>query len=419
MFSALKEKLKKPLPKILFFLSIIGPGIIAANADNDAGGISTYSVVGAHFGLKMLWVLFLITFSLAITQEMGVRIGLVTRQGLGGVIRENFPFGWTAFAMVAMLAANLGTVTAEFAGIAASMEIFGLNKYLVVPLAALLIWLVLLKGSFKTTQKIFLFFSAFYIVYIINGFIVRPDFHAAFTSLITPTLEWSAPFLLTMIALIGTTITPWGQFFIQSYVVDKGLEVKHYKIEKMEVFFGAFITDIVSFFIIISTAATLYKYGININDAKDAALALKPLAGQFAQTLFAFGLFSASVLGAFILPVATAYALCEAFGWEYGFNTTAKSAPAFYNAILISITLPAALVLIPKIPLIKVMLLSQSINGILLPIILIFVMLIINNKKIMGEHVNKPIGNIISWLTIIGIIAATIILVLSTLFNWG
>ncbi|KKR35153.1 MAG: Natural resistance-associated macrophage protein [Candidatus Magasanikbacteria bacterium GW2011_GWA2_40_10] len=401
-------------PKLIFFFSVIGPGIIAANADNDAGGISTYSIVGAQFGTQMLWVLFLITFSLAVTQEMGVRMGLVTRQGLGGVIRENFGLRWTAFAMFTMLIANLGTITAEFAGIASSFEIFNVSKYLSVPIAALIVWLILYKGSFKTAQKVFLIFSAFYLVYIVNGFIIHPDFNAAFKSLITPTIEFTSPFLLAMIALIGTTITPWGQFFIQSFVVDKGLDLKHYKIEKAEVFAGAFITNIVSFFIIISTAATLYKYGIKVESAKDVALSLAPLAGRFAQALFAFGLFSASMLGAFILPVATAYAVCEAFGWEYGFNTSWQTGKIFYSIILFSIILPAVLVLIPGVSMLKVMILSQDVNGILLPFILIFVMKIINNKKIMGEHVNSLVGNIISWLTIGGIILATIVLVVSS-----
>jgi len=413
----LKEKTKGYTRKILFFLSVIGPGIIAANADNDAGGISTYSIVGAHFGLKMLWVLFLITISLGITQEMGVRIGLVTRQGLGGVIRENFGIKWVALAMLTMLIANLGTITAEFSGVAASFGIFGVNKYLVVPLAAFVVWMILFKGSFKTSQRIFLIFSAFYIVYIINGFVIKPDFLEATKALVTPHIEWTTGFLVAMIALIGTTITPWGQFFIQSYVVDKGLDIKHYRAEKAEVYLGAFLTDIVSFFIIISTATVLYKHGIRITDAGDAALALKPLVGDFAQFLFAFGLFSASMLGAFILPVATAYAICEAFGWEYGFNTTWKTGKVFYTIILVSIIIPAILVLIPKVNLIKIMVVSQDINGVLLPIILIFVMKIINNKGVMGEHTNRPIGNIIAWLTIIGIIAATLILVVTSLMG--
>lgn len=391
-------------------MGIVGPGIIAANADNDAGGIATLSVVGAHYGTNMLWVLLLITFSLAITQEMGVRIGLVTRQGLAGLIRESFGVKLTTLVMLAMLVANIGTITAEFAGIASAFDIVGVTKYITVPLAALIIWFILYKGSFKTTQKIFLVFSAFYIVYIVNGFIIGPDFKQALIDTVTPTIQFTTPFLVTMIALIGTTITPWGQFFIQSYVVDKGLEIKNYKAEKTEVYIGAFITNIISFFIIIGTAATLFKYGIRIADAKDAAIALQPLAGDLAQMLFAFGLFSASMLGAFILPVATSYSICEAFGWESGFNTKWKNGKFFYGIILMSIIIPAVIILIPHIPLVQIMVLSQDVNGILLPFILIFVMKIINNKQIMGEFTNKPIGNIISWITIIGIIAATLVL---------
>ncbi len=413
---SLKQRWQQFKPRAIFFLSVIGPGIIAANADNDAGGISTYSIVGAHFGTSMLWVLLLITFSLAITQEMGVRIGLVTRQGLGGVIREYFGVRWTVFAMATLLLANLGTMTAEFAGIAAAFEIAHIAKYISVPLAAGIIWFILYKGSFSVTQKIFLIFSAFYIVYIINGFLVRPDFVQAAHDLVVPQVQWSSNFLITLIALIGTTITPWGQFFIQSYVVDKRLDEKHYRAEKAEVYLGAFITNIVSFFIIISTAATLHRYGIDITDAKNAAMALQPLVGDFAQWLFAFGLFSASMLGAFILPVATAYAICEAFGWEYGFNTKWENGKFFYSIILISIILPAVLVLIPGLPLVKVMLVSQDMNGILLPVILIFVMKIVNNSEIMGKHTNKFIGNSITCATILGLIGATIILVVTSLF---
>ncbi len=415
----LKEKWGRILIKIMFFFSVVGPGIISANADNDAGGITTYSIVGAEFGTKMLWVLLLITFSLAVTQEMGVRIGLVTRQGLAGIIRENFGLKWTAFAMLTMLVANLGTVTAEFAGAASAFSILGVSKYFIVPITALIVWLILYKGSFKLTQKIFLIFSSFYIVYIINGFIIGPDFSEAIVDMVTPQIQWTVPFFVTMIALIGTTITPWGQFFIQSYVVDKGLEVKHYKIEKAEVYLGAFITNIVSFFIIVGTAATLYKNGIHIQNASDVALVLRPLAGELAQFLFAFGLFSASMLGAFILPTATAYALCEAFGWESGFNTTWKTGKIFYSIILFSIILPAVLVLIPGVSLIKIMIFSQDINGILLPFILIFVIKIINNKRIMGEYTNKFLGNLVAWITVIGIIIATVALVVSSFLGIG
>ncbi len=408
---------KTILPRILIVLGVIGPGIITALANNDAGGISTYSIVGAHYGTKMLWVLFLVVFALAVTQEMGIRIGLVTRQGLGGVIREHFGVRWVAIAMLTMLVTNLGTISSEFSGIAASFEIFGFSKYVIVPFAVLTIWLVLYKGSFKTTQKIFLFLSSLFAVYIVNGFVIHPDFKGAAQALVTPHIEWTTGFLVTMIALIGTTITPWGQFFIQSYVVDKGLDVKHIKTEKAEAYLGSFLAGVVAFFIILSTATTLYPHGIDIHDAKDAALALRPLVGNFAQFLFAFGLFNASMLGAFILPIATAYAICEAFGWEYGFDTTWENGRFFYSLILISLIVPALIVLIPGISLIKIMLHAQNVNGMLLPIILIFVMKIINDKSIMGEHTNKPIGNTIAWLTIIGIIAATSVLVGTSLLG--
>jgi Mn2+/Fe2+ NRAMP family transporter len=264
--------------------------------------------------------------------------------------------------MLAMLVANIGTTTAEFAGVAAAFSLFGVSKYIVVPLIAAIVWIVLFKGSFKTTQKLFLIFSLLYVVYIINGLILKPDFNAAFSALIHPTLEWNTAFLITVIALIGTTITPWGQFFIQSYVVDKGLGIKHLKTEKREVYFGAFLTNVVSFFIIVSTAATLYKFGIHITDAAQAAEALRPLAGNLAELLFGAGLFAASMLGAFILPVATAYALCEAFGWEAGFDTTWKTGKVFYSIILLMIVVPSLIVLIPGVSLVTVMIMSQDIT---------------------------------------------------------
>lgn len=416
MFTAIKNKWFQLKYKLIFFLGVVGPGIISANADNDAGGITTYSVVGAHFGTQMLWVLLLLVVALAVTQEMGVRIGLVTRQGLGGIIRETFGVKLTALVMLLMLIANMGTVTAEFAGIAASFGIIGVSKYIAVPVSALFVFFVLFKGSFKTTQKIFLIFSFFYIVYIINGFVIGPDFGQAMNDMITPTIEWNPVFLITMIALIGTTITPWGQFFIQSYVVDKGMDLRHYKAEKFEVYLGSLITNVVSFFIIISTAATLYKYGIRISDAGDAAVALEPLAGHLAQFLFAFGLFVASMLGAFILPTATAYAICEAFGWEDGFDTDWSRGKYFYSIILATIILPVLVVLIPKISLVNIMVLSQDINGILLPFILLFVLKIINDKSIMGEYTNSFWSNLVAWITIIGIIIATVVLVVSSFF---
>lgn len=415
-----KKPVKLPWKqRLLMWLAVIGPGIVAAQADNDAGGISTLSVAGAHFGYQLLWVLFLITFSLAITQEMGARMGAVTGKGLAALIRERFGVKMTALAMLAMLIANMGTITAEFSGLAASFSIFDISKYLVVPIGALIVWLVLYKGSFRTAEKVFLIISAIYIVYVIAAFWTKPDWGNALTALVTPSLNGGFAYWLAFIALIGTTITPWGQFFIQSYVVDKGINTTNYAIEKIEVYFGAFLTDVISFFIIVTTANTLFTHGIHITDARDAALALEPLVGRFAEVLFAFGLFSASLLGAFILPTATAYACCEAFGWESGFNTTWKTGKVFYSIILICIVIPSLIVLLPGISLIKIMLWSQDINGILLPIILIYVLKIINTKEVMGKYANTRTVNIIAIATIVFIISASLALLFFTLWPSG
>jgi len=391
-------------------LSVIGPGIITANADNDAGGISTYSIVGAHYGYSLLWVLFLITFSLGITQEFGMRLGIVTGKGLAALIREKFGVKLTVFAMFTMLVANLGTITAEFSGVAASFSLIGVSKYFAVPFFALIVWFILYKGSFKKAEKIFLLLSSFYIVYIIAGFMVKPDFGAAATALVTPSFHFDIKYLIAFIALIGTTITPWGQFFVQSYVVDKGVRSKHLNISRFEAYFGAIITNLVSFFIIVTTANVLFKYGLTITSAGDAALALRPLAGEFAQFLFAFGLFSASMLGALILPVATAYAICEAFGWESGFNLNWSRGRIFYSLIIFSIVIPSAIVLLPCVNLMFLMLMSQAVNGMLLPVILIYLMRLMNDKELLGKHVNGMIVNVVAGITVVGLIAASIIL---------
>jgi len=394
--------------------AVIGPGIIAASADNDAGGISTYSFVGSNFGYSLLWVLFLTTFSLAITQEMGARAGLVTGKGLAALIREHFGLKLTVFAMSVMLIANIGTISAEIAGIAAGLELLGVYKYVSVPLGILVIWFVLYKGSFRKAERLFLIFALFYIVYIISGFLVGADIREVLRASVVPTLRGDAPYLIALIATVGTTITPWGQFFIQSYVVDKGLTVREYVYEKIEVYAGAVLTNIISFFIIITTAETLFKHGIHIETASEAALALKPLIGDFAQELFAFGLLAASMLGAFILPVATSYALCEAFGFEGGFDRSWKEARTFYSIILIVLIIGALPVLIPRVSLIKIMLGSQVLNGILLPIILIYLMRIMNNKRIMGKYVNSRVTNIIGGATIAGLVATSVAIVFTS-----
>lgn len=393
------------------WLAVVGPGLVAAIANNDAGGISTYSVVGAHFGYQLLWIWSLIIFSLAVTQEMGARMGAVTGKGLAALIREQFGVRLTVLAMGALLVANLGTIAAEFSGIAASLEIFHISKYIVVPVAALIVWTVLFKGSFRVAERIFLGISSIYVVYIIAGFWAKPDWGVTLKALVSPSLGHGSAYWIMLIALIGTTITPWGQFFIQSYIVDKGIVTAQYALARFEVYFGSVLTNFISFFIVITTANTLFTHGIRINDAKDAALALEPLVGHLAEILFAVGLFSASLLGAFILPTATAYALCEAFGWEGGFNTTWKTGKIFYSLILACIVIPALIVLIPGIPLIKVMLWPQSINGLLLPIILIYALKIVNNKAIMGKYVNTRLANFIALATMAVVVAASLALV--------
>lgn len=407
---------------IFLFLSVLGPGLITANADNDAGGIATYASVGAAYGYKLLWGLILITISLGIVQEMCARMGAVTGKGLSDLIREQFGVKLTFFAMVTLLIANVTTTIADFAGIAAASELigpaFGLPqgfplKYIVVPVVAVLLWFLIIKGSYKAVEKAFLALSLVFIAYVISGIAAKPDWSQVVQNTFIPTFDWKDPkFILLFIGTIGTTITPWMQFFLQSSVVDKGIDVKHYKYERVEVLFGAFVTDFISFFIIVSTAAAIYyKVGPReIQTAGDAAAALAPIAGNYASLLFAIGLFGASVLAASVLPLSTSYAVCEAFGWESGINKKWSEAPVFFGLYTALIVIGAGVVLLPHVDLIKVMLISQEVNGILIPIILIYMLKLINNKDLMGEYVNSKGYNIVAWTTVVFIIALTVML---------
>lgn len=397
--------------RLILFLAVLGPGLITASADNDAGGVATYSVAGGRYGYGMLWLLLLILISLAVTQEMGARMGIVSGQGLAALIRERFRVKVTLFAMATMLVANLGTTISEFAGIASSFELFGLPKYFAVPLMAVFIWLLVVRGSYKVAERVFLVFSAFYVTYVVSGIIAKPDWSEAARGALIPSFEANAGYILLIIALIGTTITPWGQFFIQAYVVDKGISIKHFHYTRAEVIFGAFVTVVVAFFIIVACAATIFAVGGEISTAGEAALALEPLAGRFASALFAFGLLNASVLAAAILPLATAYAICEAFGFESGVNRSFREAPIFHGLFTFSIALGALVALIPGLPLFTIMVISQSINGILLPLILIFVMIIVNDRRIMGDYVNSRLNNVIAGLTTAGLILLSLVLV--------
>lgn len=410
-------KIKKRLQHIFLVMSIIGPGLITVNAGNDAGGITTYAVVGASYGYKMLWGLLIITFSLAVVQEMNARMAVVTGKGLSDLIREKFGVKWTFFAMLILFIANFGVVLGDFAGIAASMELFGVSKYISVPLVAIIIWLLVTKGSYDRIEKVFMLFTFVFFGYIISAFLAKPDWGHVFKSMATPTMSLETGYLLTFIGMIGTTITPYMQFYLQSSIVDKKMSIKDYKYEKLDVYLGAFWGDAVSFFIIVCTAATLYKAGITIETAEQAANALKPLAGQYAFILFGAGLFGASVLAAAVIPLSTSYAICEAFGWESGVNNKYKEAPAFFGIYTTVIVVSSLLILIPGMSLIKIIIVTQQIAGILSPIILIFMTILVNDKRIMGKYINSKIQNIISLITVTFIITLSVILFISPLFT--
>jgi len=405
--------------RFLAFLAIMGPGLVTSTADNDAGGIATYATVGAAYGYQMLWILLLITISLAVVQEMIARMGVVTGKGLSDLIREEFGVKTTAFAMLTLLVANVATTIAEFAGIAAASELLGIPKWLAVTLASLFVWFIVVRGDYKRAEKIFLALSLVFVAYVFAGFLAKPDWGAVGRGLVTPTIVPETKFILLFIATVGTTITPWMQFYLQGSIVDKGLKVEEYGYARADVLFGAFVTDFFSFFMIVATGATLYVSGNRIiNSAAEAAQALVPIAGELAGELFALGLLGASLLAASILPLSTAYAVCEAFGWERGVNQTWEDAPIFYALYTGMIIIGAAVALIPEVPLITLLLASQTINGILLPIILVLMLRLCNNKRLMGKYANSRLANIIGWSTAIIVIAATVVLLVSTALGW-
>lgn len=401
---------------IVMFLAVLGPGIITANVDNDAGGIATYSLAGAHFGYSLLWVFIPITISLVVVQEMSVRMGAVTGKGLGDLIREEYGVKAIVFVMVGLLINNMGTTVAEFAGIAASMEIFGISKYVSVPISAFLVWWIIVKGTYNQVEKIFLVASSLYISYIISGFLSKPQWGEVASAALHPTFQMNTTYLMMVIGMVGTTISPWMQFYIQSAVVEKGITVKELKHSRIDVVVGSIFQALVALFIVIACAATLYKNHIQINDARDAALALKPLAGKFASELFAFGLFNASFFAASILPLSTAYYICEALGFEAGVDKSFSEAKVFYWLYTILIVLGAGMILIPGLSLITIMYISQVVNGFLLPAVLIYILKLINNPDVMGEYVNEGSLNIIAWLTCVITIVLSGLLVVSVIF---
>jgi NRAMP (natural resistance-associated macrophage protein)-like metal ion transporter len=405
-----------PWKRILPYLAILGPGMITANAGNDAGGIATFASVGAEFGYQLLWVLIPITISLGIVQEMCARMGAVTGKGLADLIREQFGVRWTALIMLALLIANAGVTVSEFVGIAAATELFGLPRFISVPFAAILIWWLIVKGSYQRVERAFLLMSLVFLGYIVSAFLSKPEWSEVAVGLVRPTFRFEQAFLFSFVAIIGTTISPYMQVFVQSSVVEKGVTEEDYSKTKIDVWVGTIFAVLIVFFIVVSTAATLHKYSIQVETAADAARALSPLAGRYAELLFGIGLFGASMLAAGVLPLATAYSISEALGFEKGVSRSFKEAPIFLGTFTFLVAVGASIAVIPNLPLIRVLLVTQVINGLLLPFVLFAILRLVNNKELMGSRVNGPLYNAAAWLTAIIVTALSILYLLTTLF---
>lgn len=415
----LKNRLKDShfVKRILIFFAILGPGIITGSVDNDAGGITTYSVAGAMYGYNLIWTLIPSFIVLLVVQEMNARMGIVTGKGLSDLIRENAGMKITFLIFLGLLFSNIGNTTTEFAGVAGSMEIFGISKYISVPVTAVLVWFLVVKGTYQIAERIFLIFSLSLLTYVVSALMSDPDWSAIGTAIVRPQVEMNTQSLAMVIALVGTTIAPWMQFYMQASVIEKGLKMKNYRFTLIDIAVGCVVTVVVAFFIMVACGATLHPNGVTINEAKDAALALKPLAGKLASQVFAFGLFIASVFSATILPLATAFYVSEAFGFEAGIDKKWDEAKEFYSLYTFILVISALIILIPGAPLIKISIWSQVLNGILLPVVLISMILLINNKKIMGVYVNNLIQNIIGWAAVIILVILSVVLLIIPFFS--
>jgi NRAMP (natural resistance-associated macrophage protein)-like metal ion transporter len=407
--------LKRWKGRTLLFLAVVGPGIITANVDNDAGGILTYSQAGAQYGYLLLWTMIPVTLALIVVQEMSARMGAVTGKGLSDLIREEFGFRITFLMMLGILITNFGNVVTEFIGIATSLELFGLSRYVTVPVCGVIVWLIVVKGQYKSVEKVFLAASFFYITYIFAGALAHPLWKDALKATIKPpggVQEFrQQAYLFMVLGVVGTTIAPWMQFYLQSSIVEKGVTTRGLKASRWDVITGCIFTDVVAWFIIVACAATLFVHGYrDIKYAADAAQALKPLAGQYAYILFAVGLFNASLFAASILPLSTAYTVCEGLGFESGVDKKFSDAPFFYWLYTLLIVAGGAVLLIPRLPLVKIAVLSQVVNGVVLPFVLIFMLVLINKKELMGSYVNSRVFNAVAWLTTVVMIGLTIAL---------
>jgi NRAMP (natural resistance-associated macrophage protein)-like metal ion transporter len=402
--------------RVLPFLALLGPGMITANAGNDAGGIATFASVGAELGYRLLWVLIPITISLGLVQEMCARMGAVTGKGLADLIRERFGVRWTALVMLALLIANGGVTVSEFVGIAAATELLGVSRFISVPVAAISIWWLVVRGSYQRVERVFLLMSLVFLGYIVSAFLAHPDWGTVVTSLVKPSFQLDRAYLFTFVAVVGTTISPYMQVYVQSSVVEKGVTPEDYPKTRTDVWIGTVFAILIVFFIVISTAATLHKHGVHIDTAADAAHALAPLAGVYAEQLFAIGLFGASMLAAGVLPLATAYSITEALGFEKGVSRSFREAPIFLGIFTFLVAVGAGIAVIPDLPMIKVLLVTQVINGLLLPVILFGVLRLVNDRELMGTYVNGPFYNIASWLTAILVTSLSLLLIVVTLF---
>lgn len=414
--SARRMRSVTPRKRFLGYLAILGPGMITANAGNDAGGIATFASLGADHGYRLLWILIPITISLGLVQEMCARMGAATGKGLADLIRERFGVRWTALVMLALLIANGGVTVSEFVGIAAATELFGIPRFIAVPLAAISIWWLVVKGSYQRVERVFLLMTLVFLAYIASAFLAQPDWTKVALGLVRPSFSFDGAYLFTLVAVVGTTISPYMQVYIQSSVVEKGVTPETYRRTQIDVWVGTIFAILIVFFIVISTAATLHRNGIQIATAADAARALQPLAGDYAEALFAIGLFGASMLAAGVLPLATAYSVSEALGFEKGVSRSFREAPIFIGIFTFLVAVGAAIAVLPDLPLIKVLLVTQVINGLLLPIILFAVLRLVNDKEVMGAHVNGPLYNVAAWLTAIVVTILSLLLILVTAF---
>ena len=402
--------------RLLMILAVLGPGMITANAGNDAGGVATFASVGAEFGYSLLWILIPITISLGVVQEMCARMGAVTGKGLADLIRERFGVRWTALVMLALLIANAGVTVSEFVGIAAATELLGVTRFVSVPMAAILVWWLVVKGTYQRVERAFLLMSLVFLGYIVSAFLARPDWSSVATGLVTPTFKLQHAFLFTFVAIVGTTISPYMQVYVQSSVVEKGVTADDYSKTRTDVWVGTIFAIVIVFFIVVSTGATLHKAGIHVDSAAEAATALRPLAGRYAESLFAIGLLGASMLAAGVLPLATAYSISEALGFEKGVSRSFREAPIFLGTFTFLVAVGAAIAIIPNLPLIRVLLVTQVINGLLLPVVLFTVMRLVNDRELMGEQVNGNLHNLAAWLTTIIVTGLSVLYILITIF---